>query len=268
MKKTITRPYDKWGKIQRESLKYLKGNDLRVYADLLTYADTKGRCYPSVETIANDLGMHKRNVQRSLANLERDGWIEKHLRTNTSTIYQLYFVMVKDTTKYAVKKSSSSDGVVKSTVSEVAKITVPQMADSTVSGVADSTILTDHLTDHINKPQEQSSADCLSNKKISGGNTYKCSDEERSQFEDLWSQYSVHGENEGSAYAAWKKYCSYNDPVLLNMIQLDLEQKVKSGTYMTTLMKFTYQTYCRLLEKQESDQKLTERNIKNPEQQL
>lgn len=266
MKKTISRPHDKWAIIQRESLKYLKGNDLRVYADLLTYADIEGQCFPSVETIGKDLAIHPRNVQRHLANLEEQGWIEKHLRTNTSTNYQLYFVKVND--KTSLNKNDSSDGVVKSAVSGVVKSTVPEVAENAVSGVADSTTLTDHLTDQYNKPQEQAIADCSNNEKLNDDDSYKCSDEERSKFDDLWSQHSVQGENEGSAYSAWKKYCAYNDPVLLNMIQLDLEQKIKSGTYMTTLMKFAYQNYCRVKEKQESDRKLTEKNAKNPEQQL
>ncbi len=262
MKKTISRPHDKWGKIQRESLKYLKGNNLRVYTDLLTYANDKGKCWPSVETIATDLGLTSRNVQKHLATLEKDGWIEKHLRTNTSTIYQLYFVKTENTA------TKNSKGVSKSDATETSKNDVTEVSKNDVLGVSESDVLTDHLTDHINKPQEQRSADCLSNKKTSGGETYVCSDEERSLFEDLWSDHSVQGENEGSAYAAWKKYCAYNDPILLNMIQLDLEQKIKSGTYMTTLMKFAYQRYCSVKEKQESERKVLERNAKNPGQQL
>lgn len=273
MKKTISRPHDNWGKIQRESLKYLKGNDLRVYADLLTYANDKGKCWPSVETISKDLGISSRNVQKHLANLERDGWIEKHLRTNTSTIYQLYFVKTsKDSIKVKKIKSRSAPknkiGVSKSDVTGTSKNDISEVSKNDVSGVSESDVLTDHLTDQYNKPQEQAIVDCFNNEKSNHGDTYDCTDEERSKFDDLWSQHSVQGENEGSAYSAWRKYCAYNDPVLLNMIQLDLEQKFKSGSYMTTLMKFAYQDYCRVKEKQENARKLTERNAKNPEQQL
>ena len=48
MKKTTNRPRKNWGPMQREMLKHIKGNDLRVFMDLLTYADKEAKCFPAV----------------------------------------------------------------------------------------------------------------------------------------------------------------------------------------------------------------------------
>ena len=270
MKKTISRPHDKWGKIQRESLKYLKGNDLRVYADLLTYANSNGQCWPSVGTIGKDLGMHSRNVQKNLANLERDGWIEKHLRKDTSTIYQIYHVKVNDKTNPDTnispnKKSDLSVGVAKSTVTGVAKITVPEVAITTVSGVADSTTLTDHLTDQNNKPQEHV-VTVVSNISSNDTNKHVCSHEERKLFSDMWLRYSVPNEHEGSAFSAWRYYCSFNDPKLLQHIKNLMSNK--TGTYMTNQMKQAKDDYYKQRELSEKKRISEIENKKNPEQSL
>ncbi len=270
MKKTISRPHDRWGKIQRESLKYLKGNNLRVYADLLTYADSKGRCYPSVETIANDLDIHPRNVQKALASLEREGWIEKHLRTNTSTIYQLYFVKVYDESKQRgkekpAKKSNSSDGVAKSTGSGVVKRTAPQVAKNAVSGVAESTTLTDHLTDHNNRHNEQS-AIVVSDQVNDDVGAYECTSEERKRFQRLWDRYSVPNEAEGSAYSAWELYCSKGDAGLLQHIENHMSNK--TGTYMTNQMKQSRDDYYEKIHRKERERLAEEERKKNPEQSM
>jgi predicted transcriptional regulator len=266
MKKTVTRPFDKWAMLQRASLKYIKGNDLRVYADLLTYANDEGKCWPSVETIGKDLDMHPRNVQKHLANLEQDGWIEKHFRKDTSTEYQLYYVKVKDAEKPKTKKSNPSDGVVKSTVSGVAKMTVPGVVKTTVPGVADSTTLTDHLTDHNNIPIEQVDLVVNQGNQDDESTGYVCAPEERTEFDDLWKKYGVKGENRGSAYSAWKRYCAVGSERLLIMIKSRLDDS--SGTYMTTQMKAAYSAYVKVLEGYENDRKLDEYNKMNPLQQL
>lgn len=271
MEKTVSRPYDKWAMLQRASLKHIKGNDLRVYADLLTYANDEGKCWPSVETIGKDLDMHPRNVQKHLANLEQDGWIEKHFRKDTSTEYQLYYVKVKEEDKLASKvspkkKSNPSDGVVISTRSGVAKTTVPGVADSTVSGVADSTTQTDHLTDQYNIPIEQVGLVVNQGNQEDEKTDYVCTPEERTQFDDLWKKYSAKGENRGSAFSAWKKYCSYGDDRLLRTITNTLDNS--SGTYMTTQMKAAHAKYVNKQEQEENERKLIERNKSNPLQQL
>ena len=266
MKKTITKPYDKWAMLQRASLKHIKGNDLRVYADLLTYTDDKGKCWPSVTTIAKDLGMHTRNVQKHLANLERDGWIEKHFRFDTSTVYQLYYVKVKDedkpkTKKINKKKSDSSDGVVKSTRSGVAKRTAPQMADLTVSGVANSTTLTDHLTDHNNRHNEQLVPVVL-NENAEKKYNYVLTVEERVMFDKLFSMHKQDGESKSSAISAYRKYASLGDPNLMTWIETNLDSS--TGTYMTNQMKQIREDYDDSLNRKRREKEFQEEQLKLP----
>lgn len=264
MKKTVSRPHDNWGKLQRATLKYLKGNDLRVYADLLTYANDEGKCWPSVATIAKDLGMHSRNVQKSLANLEQDGWIEKHFRFDTSTVYQLYYVEVKDKTKTKKslkKKMKPSDGVVKSTRSGVVKRTAPQVADLTVSGVADSTTLTDHLTDHNNRHNEQL-VPVVKNENVMKKNDYSLTVDERIMFDKLFDTYRQEGESKSSALSAFRKYASLGDPSLMTWIETSLDSS--TGTYMTTQMKHIREDYDDSIERKRREKEFQEEQLKLP----
>ena len=55
-------------------------------------ADGHGKCWPGVKTIAADLNLSRSTVKRSLADLERAGYIEKMARhrengSNTSNLY-------------------------------------------------------------------------------------------------------------------------------------------------------------------------------------
>ncbi len=48
-----------------------------------------GRCDPSLETIAKETAQSIRNTNYALADLERLGWIKRHVRPGTSTQYEL-----------------------------------------------------------------------------------------------------------------------------------------------------------------------------------
>ncbi len=65
-----------------------------VYMYLRDRADKDGRCYPSVRTIASDLSISPRTVQRAVRDLEKAGMVrcEERVRVNggrSSTIYNL-----------------------------------------------------------------------------------------------------------------------------------------------------------------------------------
>ena len=259
MLKTTKRPHNTYGLMQRAILKHIKGNDLKVYADLLTYADKFGKCYPSVETIAKDTGISSRNVQKHLANLEKEGWIEKHFRTNTSTNYQLYFV---DTTGTPVKKAKRKYfGASKIDVPGVSKNDVSGASNIDVPGVSKLDVLTDHLTDQNNKPQEQSVA-VVALPKLSTNDENKLTPELRIKFKNLWKTNSQDGESQSSALSAWTKYCSYDDPVLLRRIGNCLD--VSTGTYMTTQMKHITEEYFDEKErKKRTEKRKTEGKVKS-----
>jgi len=55
-------------------------------------ADGQGKCWPGIKTIAADLNLSRSTVKRSLADLEKAGYIEKMARhrgngSNTSNLY-------------------------------------------------------------------------------------------------------------------------------------------------------------------------------------
>ncbi len=252
MEKTVEAPKDGWGKIQREVLIHLKGNDFRVYSALSTYANTSGQCYPAVETLAKVTGITPRNIQKHLANLEQNGWIVKHLRTNNSTIYQLYYVKVSKPSKNLPKRRS--------------KIDVAGTSEIDVGEVSKTDVLTDHLTDQYNIPIEQVGLVVNQGNQEDETTSYVCTPEERTQFDGLWNRFGVKGENHGSAFSAWKKYCSVGDDRLLRIIINTLDDT--SGTYMTTQMKAAHAKYVKKQEHEEQERKVEERNKKHPLQQL
>jgi Helix-turn-helix domain len=51
--------------------------DIRLVGVLLGYAKSKSDCWPSVDTLARDLGMCRRTVQLSLRRLKAYGWVEE-----------------------------------------------------------------------------------------------------------------------------------------------------------------------------------------------
>lgn len=247
-----------WGFMQRAVIKHIKGNDFRVYAYLITRAGKKnGRCWPSVSLIAEETGITKRNVRIHLNNLENDGWIKRYYRTNTSNMYQLYFV---DTSANPLKtEAKNSDGVSKkdrgskTDRSPVSKSDRSGVPESDRSPLSKSDSQTDQLTDHYNKPNNSVvpvPVSVVSRSKEEDKPNYNLSIEERKRFEEIWRKYRVDGESKASALSAWKKYCAYKEPDLLNRIENWLDET--SGTYMTSQMKQYSEEY--FLEKAEKEE--------------
>ena len=51
-----------------------------VYRYLKDRANKDGTCYPSIGTIANDLKLSRRTVQRAITDLEKAGYLQKEQR--------------------------------------------------------------------------------------------------------------------------------------------------------------------------------------------
>ncbi len=239
--------------MQRETLKHIKGNDLRVYADLLTYADKYGKCFPAVETIAIDIDITERNVQKHLSNLETAGWIDRNYRTNTSTMYQLYYVDTSGTSGKTAKYKKS--GTSRTDVAGVSKSDRSGVSKNDVSGVSESDVLTDQLTNHTTDHSNNAVVVPVvkKTKELSDGK-YKLTSEERTQFRQLWNDNSQDGESKLSAQSAWTRYCSLKDADLLRRIENWLEPE--TGTYMTSQMKQISEEYFEEKEKKKQKAKL------------
>jgi len=171
---------------KRAVIKHIKGNDFRIYAYLVTRADDYGRCFPSVALIADETGITERNVQKHLANLEDAGWIKKNFRTNTSTMYQLYYVDTSGTLGKTAKHKKSG----------TSKTDRSGMSKSDRSGVSESDAQTDHLTDHTTNHNNSVVSVSVVNvdaKPSSVG--LKLSQEQKNDFEELWRKYRQDGES-------------------------------------------------------------------------
>ena len=59
---------------------HLSHREKAVYIYLRDRADASGVCWPGIKTIARELGLSPRTVQRALADLERRQLIEKQNR--------------------------------------------------------------------------------------------------------------------------------------------------------------------------------------------
>ena len=57
-------------------------------------ADSEGRCWPAIRTIALELGLSRSTVKRALHDLERHGYLKKasRQRANGSSTSNLYTV--------------------------------------------------------------------------------------------------------------------------------------------------------------------------------
>ena len=65
-----------------------------VYMYLKDRADSEGRCWPAIRTIALELGLSRSTVKRALLDLERHGYLKKasRQRANGSSTSNLYTV--------------------------------------------------------------------------------------------------------------------------------------------------------------------------------
>lgn len=62
----------------------LQGSEKLLYIALLNRANAKGECWPSLATLANDVGTSTRTVLRKLDDLESKGLVKKTRRANAS----------------------------------------------------------------------------------------------------------------------------------------------------------------------------------------
>ena len=68
---------------------HLSHREKAVYIYLRDRADASGVCWPGIKTIARELGLSPRTVQRALADLERRKLIEKQNRRRSNNLYRL-----------------------------------------------------------------------------------------------------------------------------------------------------------------------------------
>ena len=63
-----------------------------VYMYLKDHADSEGRCWPGIRTIAAELGLSRSTVKRALTDLEQHGYLQKipRYRDNGSSTSNLY----------------------------------------------------------------------------------------------------------------------------------------------------------------------------------
>jgi DNA-binding MarR family transcriptional regulator len=69
--------------------KRLSNADLRVVCALAAYADKEGRCWPSLQTVADRLGVSSRYVRTRLKAIERAGHITVVRNAGRSNRYTL-----------------------------------------------------------------------------------------------------------------------------------------------------------------------------------
>ena len=69
--------------------------NIAVYQYLRERAGKRGYCWPSVATIAEDIGMSKSTVKRALMDLKKKGFIqiEKRYRENGGKTSNLYHIL-------------------------------------------------------------------------------------------------------------------------------------------------------------------------------
>lgn len=71
----------------------MKLSSVAIMARLADFSSDEGVCWPSIETIARQLGAGPSTVRTAIAKLEKDGWLKRtqrrHGNRNASNIYQL-----------------------------------------------------------------------------------------------------------------------------------------------------------------------------------
>lgn len=65
-----------------------------VYMYLCDRADSEGKCWPGIKTIASDMRLSRSTVKRALTDLEQHGYLQKipRYRDNGSSTSNLYSV--------------------------------------------------------------------------------------------------------------------------------------------------------------------------------
>lgn len=83
---------------------YASGMKLRakaVYMYLKGRCDRKGKCFPSINTIASDLDLSTSTVKRALRELESHGYIKKvaRFRENKGNTSNMYFLKIENSAR-------------------------------------------------------------------------------------------------------------------------------------------------------------------------
>jgi len=134
-------PKSGYGIIPRGTAKYMSGTEFKVYCELVGYADNKGKCFPSVTSISEGVGMTYRNTQKAIKSLEEANWLKRNLRSNHTTIYQMYYL----------KSSTKNDNIINLKKDEKSTTSILDTSSRSIIDVT-RTSLKDVRTDHIKRP--------------------------------------------------------------------------------------------------------------------
>lgn len=91
----------------------LKTSAVAIMARLADFSSDEGLCWPSITTIARQLGAGESTVRTTLGKLEADGWITSTQRRkgnrNTSNMYQLNIAKLRAAAEPSESDASKSD---------------------------------------------------------------------------------------------------------------------------------------------------------------
>ncbi|AJJ72600.1 conserved phage C-terminal domain-containing protein [Yersinia pseudotuberculosis] len=92
----------------------MKISKVAIMARLADFSNDEGVCWPSVTTIARQIGAGESTVRTALAELETDGWLSKKARRagnrNASNVYQLNVIKLKAAAHASESDTSKPDG--------------------------------------------------------------------------------------------------------------------------------------------------------------
>ncbi|HHH0277249.1 TPA: conserved phage C-terminal domain-containing protein [Yersinia enterocolitica] len=91
----------------------MKISKVAIMARLADFSNDEGVCWPSVTTIARQIGAGESTVRTALVELETDGWLSKKARRagnrNASNVYQLNVAKLKAAAHASESDTSKSD---------------------------------------------------------------------------------------------------------------------------------------------------------------
>jgi predicted transcriptional regulator len=68
----------------------LQGTEKWVYIALLNRANAQGQCFPSIETLCNDVNVSRNTIIRTIKSLEAKGLVSKQRRRDENNLYQIH----------------------------------------------------------------------------------------------------------------------------------------------------------------------------------
>ncbi|MFO3903803.1 conserved phage C-terminal domain-containing protein [Enterobacter hormaechei] len=91
----------------------MKLSSVAIMARLADFSSDEGVCWPSIETIARQLGAGPSTVRTAIAKLEKDGWLKRtqrrHGNRNASNIYQLNVAKLRTAAMSHLSDSDTSN---------------------------------------------------------------------------------------------------------------------------------------------------------------